>query len=154
MYLLPYAVRWVYDPKVFESKEYIVYKNCEDIFMAFSNALKTFREGAGLSQKRLAESIGLDHSFICRLENGNRMPTRKALDTIAMGLNLNPLQADYLYKEAGFTYTGAMMEVPDMARTVLESAGGYPEDIIEHVDIVWRSLVALADASRKQEGTF
>ena len=42
----------------------------------FADLLRHYRERAGLSQVRLAQLVGIDHSYLSRLESGRRHPTR------------------------------------------------------------------------------
>ena len=45
------------------------------------NKLKQFREEAGLTQKQIAEKLGVSESYYCQLENNKRrMPLQLALD--------------------------------------------------------------------------
>ena len=49
-----------------------------------------FRKDAGLTQKNIAEKLGISESYYCQLENGNRrMPLQIALDISAI-LNKTP----------------------------------------------------------------
>ena len=45
------------------------------------NKLKQFREEASLTQKQIAEKLGVSESYYCQLENNKRrMPLQLALD--------------------------------------------------------------------------
>jgi transcriptional regulator with XRE-family HTH domain len=57
----------------------------------FPGLLADLRERAGWSQSRLAVESGLDSSFICKLESGQRQPSR---DTIAAFAEVLELDAD------------------------------------------------------------
>ena len=49
------------------------------------NKLKQFREEAGLTQKQIAEKLGVSESYYCLLENNKRrMPLQLALDVSAI----------------------------------------------------------------------
>lgn len=49
------------------------------------NKLKQFREEAGLTQKQMAEKLGVSESYYCQLENGKRrMSLQIALDIAAI----------------------------------------------------------------------
>jgi transcriptional regulator with XRE-family HTH domain len=69
---------------------------------SFADVLTALRHGRGLSQSRLAARAGFDHSFIGRLENGSRQPTRRAVRTIADALDASPPERDRLLLAAGF----------------------------------------------------
>ena len=47
--------------------------------VTFAPLLREYRDRRRLSQSRLAEAAGFDHSYVSRLESGTRMPTRDAL---------------------------------------------------------------------------
>lgn len=53
-----------------------------------------------LSQSKLAEKAGFDHSYVSRLESGARMPTREAVDRLAE--HLGDGTHDQLLTAAGF----------------------------------------------------
>lgn len=71
--------------------------------MTFGDELKTLRERRRLSQSRLADMAGFDHSFISRLESGDRFPTRDAVRRLASALSATPIERDRLMTSAGFT---------------------------------------------------
>lgn len=51
----------------------------------YMNKLKQFREEAGLTQKQIAEKLGVSESYYCQLENNKRrMPLQLALDISAI----------------------------------------------------------------------
>lgn len=68
----------------------------------FARLLKQYREEQGVSQSRLAESSEFDHSYVSRLESGNRAPTRDAVNKLADALGLDAGQRDSLLAAAGF----------------------------------------------------
>lgn len=87
----------------------------------FGPLLKDFREGVtGLSQAKLAEKAGFDHSYVSRLESGARMPTRDAVERLAKAINMGQSDTNQLLHAAGFsTVTPAMLSE---ARVHLASA--------------------------------
>jgi transcriptional regulator with XRE-family HTH domain len=50
----------------------------------------------------LAEAAGFDHSYVSRLENGTRMPTRDAVVKLAGAMGLAAPQRDCMLVAAGF----------------------------------------------------
>ena len=68
----------------------------------FAEALRACRESARVSQSRLAEAAGFDHSYVSRLESGQRAPTREAVIKLADALGLSAEQRDSLLTAAGF----------------------------------------------------
>jgi transcriptional regulator with XRE-family HTH domain len=68
----------------------------------FGPVLKRFREARRVSQSKLAERAGFDHSYVSRLESGARTPTRDAVEQLAQALGLERVQQDELLAAAGF----------------------------------------------------
>lgn len=70
--------------------------------LSFAQLLKQSRESVRMSQSRLAESSGFDHSYVSRLESGHRMPTREAVVKFAEAMGLTASDRDNLLASAGF----------------------------------------------------
>jgi len=70
--------------------------------LQFGATLKQFREHRRVSQSKLAERAGFDHSYVSRLESGARTPTRDAVQQLSQALELERLQQDELLASAGF----------------------------------------------------
>lgn len=68
----------------------------------FGTALKRLREDRRVSQSKLAERAGFDHSYVSRLESGARTPTRDAVVSLAGSLQLDAKDQDRLLAAAGF----------------------------------------------------
>lgn len=68
----------------------------------FGSTLKAFREARRVSQSKLAERAGFDHSYVSRLESGARTPTRDAVQQLSSALELERVQQDELLASAGF----------------------------------------------------
>lgn len=68
----------------------------------FGATLKRFRETRRVSQSKLAERAGFDHSYVSRLESGARTPTRDAVQQLSDALELERQQQDELLASAGF----------------------------------------------------
>lgn len=74
----------------------------EQVSLGFGVTLKRFREARRVSQSKLAERAGFDHSYVSRLESGARTPTRDAVDQLASALELEQVNQDELLASAGF----------------------------------------------------
>jgi transcriptional regulator with XRE-family HTH domain len=70
----------------------------------FGAALRRVREDVRpyLTQSRLAELAGFDHSYVSRLESGARTPTPEAVRFLAAALSLDGAGRDALLVAAGF----------------------------------------------------
>ena len=68
----------------------------------FGVLLKGLREARRVSQSKLAERADFDHSYVSRLESGARMPTREAVERLAVALDLVHHEQDALLAAAGF----------------------------------------------------
>ena len=80
-------------------EEEIVFQQDE---VAFGSTLKRLREVRRVSQSKLAERAGFDHSYVSRLESGARTPTREAVQQLSRALELDRSQQDGLLAAAGF----------------------------------------------------
>jgi transcriptional regulator with XRE-family HTH domain len=74
----------------------------QQTFDGFGKVLKRFREVRRVSQSKLAERAGFDHSYVSRLESGARTPTRDAVEQLSRALELDRVQQDELLAAAGF----------------------------------------------------
>lgn len=74
----------------------------ERVIQGFGPVLKQFREDRRVSQSKLAERAGFDHSYVSRLESGARTPTRDAVQQLGEALGLERVQQDELLASAGF----------------------------------------------------
>lgn len=70
--------------------------------ITFAACLREMRARARLSQSRLAEAAGFDHSYVSRLESGGRLPTRDAVVKLAAAMQLTEHDRDALLAAAGF----------------------------------------------------
>jgi transcriptional regulator with XRE-family HTH domain len=68
----------------------------------FASTLRRFRLRAGVSQNALAKIVGINASYINRLENGEReAPTRDVAQALAQALRLSAEEVDRLLFSAG-----------------------------------------------------
>lgn len=74
----------------------------EETIPGFAPLLREYRDRRRLSQSRLAEAAGFDHSYVSRLESGTRMPTRDAVSKLADAMGLHEGERDALLASAGF----------------------------------------------------
>lgn len=68
----------------------------------FGLTLRRLREDRGLSQSKLAARAGFDHSYVSRLEGGDRQPTRGAVNDLVAALACTEAEQDALLLAAGF----------------------------------------------------
>lgn len=87
----------------------------------FAATLKAMREQARVSQSKLAERAGFDHSYVSRLESGTRTPTREAVGQLALALGAHPSGQDELLAAAGFLpreVTSLLSQEPELSRVL------------------------------------
>lgn len=98
----------------------------------FGATLKRYRETRRVSQSKLAEKAGFDHSYVSRLESGARTPTRDAVQQLAEALGLERLQQDELLASAGFLpqeVSSLLSSEPEITEVLaLLQSSSMPED--------------------------
>jgi transcriptional regulator with XRE-family HTH domain len=81
----------------------------------FGSVLKTMRERAGLSQNQLARLSGLDHSYLSRLESGQRHPSYDTVARLARVLARDRQERELLFAVAGYVPPEAIIQWRDAA---------------------------------------
>ena len=115
----------------------------------FGTALKQLREERRVSQSKLAERAGFDHSYVSRLESGARTPTRDAVMQLAGALQLDGSGQDSLLAAAGFlpkevsSLLSAEPEISDLLHLRHNDAGP-----VEVREILRAQLRLLAEQAR------
>ena len=72
------------------------HKNPMDDLREFGRRLTTYREAAGISRKKLANTVGVSQQHVWRVENGFRGCSRDLTIIISSRLNLNIEQINEL----------------------------------------------------------
>ena len=69
----------------------------------FPNLLRSFRERAGRSRNALAHEVGVDPSYLTRIEHGDREPPRQHIvEALARALRLSIPERNRLLVAAGY----------------------------------------------------
>lgn len=68
----------------------------------FGAVLHQLRQPRRVSQNRLSERAGFDHSYVSRLESGARLPTRDTVAALADALGVDADERDRLFVSGGF----------------------------------------------------
>lgn len=97
-----------------------------------------------ISQIKLAREVGVDSSLIARFEKGTRHVHRDYLAPLCRALNLSAFECERLYRTAGYVYNVNVTSLELMAQDTM-SHFGFDTDIIETVDLAWKSLVVMAN---------
>ncbi len=115
----------------------------------FGATLKRYREARRVSQSKLAERAGFDHSYVSRLESGARTPTRDAVQQLADALGLERMQQDELLASAGFLpheVSSLLSSEPEITEVLaLLQSSSMPEDYRQTMRQVLR---VIADQAR------
>lgn len=71
--------------------------------MTFGKTLQNLRRGKKLTQRGIAQAIGMDFSYFSKLENDrfDSKPTRETVETIATALDCTPEERNELLTAAG-----------------------------------------------------
>src|SRR5579884_3486775 len=77
----------------------------------FSLLLRHFRRSAGLSQEVLAERSGYSHSYIGKLERGDRPANPGIADVLASALGLSVHERAVLVESVPVDLTPALMDL-------------------------------------------
>lgn len=109
---------------------------------SFAELLRWYRERTGVSQARLARLVGVDHSYVSRLERGERRPSRDLVVRIADALSLPAADASALLSSAGFSPSVLDPEVE--ALVLLLSDRMVPEEVRSGLRQAIRSAIVLA----------
>lgn len=119
----------------------------DDAPTTFAERLRDARIRRGWSQARLAREAGYDHSYLSRIERGNRTPSRLAVARLVDALALDTVAEDHLLVAAGYTPgdpVNLLAEEPVLmhALVILEHA---PPAVAQHLRAAISDAVWLAD---------
>jgi transcriptional regulator with XRE-family HTH domain len=86
--------------------------------MSFGPTLRVMRERTRISQSGLAKLAAYDHSYVSRLEAGERLPTRDAVTRLCKAMALDPDSCGTLLAAAGFLPDdiGVLYHHPELAQ--------------------------------------
>lgn len=71
--------------------------------IAFAECLRAQRRARKLTVNACARWVGMDQTFLSRLELAQRMPGRQVLERLVTVFDLSPAESDRWYWLAGFT---------------------------------------------------
>lgn len=72
----------------------------------FATTLRRLRRERMISQTQLANRASFDHSYLSRLEAGNREPSRDTVSRLGDAMQLADIERSMLFASAGFTTSG------------------------------------------------
>lgn len=100
----------------------------------FGRALRTAREQAKISPRRLAAAVGVHWTYWYRMERGERRPKPEVLRRIARALSTDERRLgwllDYLPDEGGYTVT---VETLEQAAWLRQFAARFTADELEQI---------------------
>lgn len=116
----------------------------------FATLLTTYRTARRISQSRLADRAGFDHSWPSRLEAAQRRPSLDTVERLTRALDLTPDETDRLRVAAGFVplHHPALPELDPLVRVIadaLDEGGGLSEAARERLRAALTAVLALAD---------
>jgi|SRR5476649_1968993 transcriptional regulator with XRE-family HTH domain len=96
--------------------------------MNVGKALRIVRAAKTLSQKQLANKVGLDASYISMIETGKRVPSMEVVETIAKGLRI-PLYLLVLLGSSASEMKGlSSKQGEEMGKALLSILIGFNEE--------------------------
>lgn len=114
---------------------------------SFGDVLAKFRERRKLSQTKLSVAAGFSHSYISRLESGERDPAVETVYTLARALELSGPDRDRLLISAGYMPvepTAILSSEPDVAAIYDRlRSGTVPESTRAETRTVLRALATM-----------
>lgn len=69
--------------------------------MNINEAVAFFRCASGMTQKDLAEKVGVDRSYIVKIEKGTKIPSAQVAKLICEALKITPNELYGVKEEAG-----------------------------------------------------
>jgi transcriptional regulator with XRE-family HTH domain len=117
----------------------------------FPSLLRTYRERAGRSRNNLAHEVGVDPSYLTRIEHGDREPPRQHIvEALARALGLSVPDRNRLLVSAGYaplsvvqlgTWDDALQAVADVLNDLQLSAEERNEfrSVVRMISARWRS---------------
>jgi len=119
----------------------------------FPSLLLTFRDRAGRSRNNLAHEVGVDPSYLTRIEHGDREPPRQHIvEALARALHLSVTDRNRLLVSAGYAplsvvQLGAWDDALQAVADVLNDLRLTPEERNE-----FRSVVRMISARWRSSG--
>lgn len=121
----------------------------------FGGTLKFLREACRINQTKLAELADFDHSYVSRLESGERLPTREAVERLATALKLGKTEEDKLLAAAGFVPrdVASLLNGEPILNEILEilQDDNVPNTYRDNLRLVLGNLAAMARGSLTEE---
>lgn len=108
----------------------------------FASLLRTYREAAMRSRNNLAHEVGVDPSYLTRIEHGDREPPREHIVTgLARALRLSPIERNRLLLSAGYaplalTQIGTWSDALEAVAGVLSDVRLSPDDRAEFERVI------------------
>jgi UTP-glucose-1-phosphate uridylyltransferase/transcriptional regulator with XRE-family HTH domain len=116
----------------------------------FGQLMRQFREAADISQRALAQKVGLDVSYINRLESGERRPRRQTLLKLASALGIKGRQLDAWFMACDLAPMPLLAGLSDESTAAPEAGkeGSLPKTAPDAISL-WQKLeeIGLDEAS-------
>ncbi len=111
----------------------------------FGHLMRQSREAAGISQRALAQRVGLDVSYINRLESGERRPRRRTLLKLASALGIKGQKLDAWFMACDLAPIPLLAELTDQIQPASLASGpgaSRPEPVLDAISL-WEKLEAI-----------
>ena len=111
----------------------------------FGNLVRQSREAVGLSQRALAQRVGLDVSYINRLESGERRPRRRTVLKLAASLGISGPELDAWFAACDLTpipLLSGLSAAREAMAPAAAAVGGLPQSSSDPLAL-WEALAAI-----------
>lgn len=89
-------------------------------FIDFGRKIRAYRVSKDKSLSDVASSLGIDRTYLSKLENGHLQPSKKLLEKIIQYYDLNKSESSELYKAVGYGEKGINMNIEGEGVTRME----------------------------------
>ncbi len=92
----------------------------KDALLKLGEYLRSLREAKGLSVRQLADQLGLESSYVSKIEHGDRVPSEAVLGSLAGVFEISPHLLMAMSGQVTRAFIEAMQRYPKAFATLIE----------------------------------